>query len=154
MRNLFAVLVLFCFSAVGLLAQDSAQSKPSGTVQVLYAGSLGAVLEKTVGPEFEKVSGFTYQGEGQGSLGAAKMISDGLRSPDAFISADAAVNDKVLMTPDKKLTDWYVTFASSAMVLGYNPKSKFKSIFEQVQVGKVPWYEALKTPGVKLGRTD
>src|SRR5713226_2653906 len=154
MRILLAVLVLFWSSVVGLWAQDATQSKPSGTVQVLYAGSLGAVLEKTVGPEFEKSSGLIYQGEGQGSLGAAKMISDGLRSPDVFISADAAVNDKVLMTPDKKLTDWYVTFASSAIVLGYNPNSKFKSIFEQVNAGKLAWYEALKTPGLKLGRTD
>src|SRR5450755_3416623 len=154
MRNVFAALVLFCSCAFGLWAQTPPRSRPSGTVQVLYAGSLGAVLEKTVGPEFEKDSGLTYQGEGQGSLGAAKMISDGLRSPDVFISADAAVNDKVLMMPAKKLTDWYVTFASSAMVLGYNPNSKFKSIFEQVQAGKVPWYEALKTSGLKLGRTD
>jgi molybdate/tungstate transport system substrate-binding protein len=154
MRNLFAVLAFFCSCAVGLWAQTSEQSKQRGTVQVLYAGSLGSVLEKTVGPEFEQTSGFTYQGEGQGSLGAAKMIFDGLRSPDVFISADAAVNDKVLMTLDKKLTDWYVTFASSAIVLGYNLNGKFKSIFEQVQAGKLPWYEALKTPGLKLGRTD
>src|ERR1700704_4253823 len=134
MRKLSTVLVLLCSGAAGLWAQNSAQSKPSGTVQVLYAGSLGAVLEKSVGPAFEKASGFTYQGEGQGSLGAAKMISDGLRSPDVFISADAAVNDKILMAPAKKLTEWYVTFASSAMVLGYNPNSKFKSLFEQVKV--------------------
>jgi len=155
MRKLLGVFVLFCFFAAGLwAAENPAQSKQQGTVQVLYAGSLGAVLEKSVGPEFEQRSGFKYQGEGQGSLGAAKMIFDGLRSPDVFISADAAVNDKVLMTPEKKLTDWYVTFASSAIVLGYNPNSKFKSIFEQVQAGKLPWYEALKTPGLKLGRTD
>jgi molybdate/tungstate transport system substrate-binding protein len=139
MKNLIAVLVSFCTCAVGLSAQNSAQPKQSGTVQVLYAGSLGSVLEKSVGPEFEQSSGFTYQGEGQGSLGAAKMIFDGLRSPDVFISADAAVNDKVLMTADKKLIDWYVTFASSAIVLGYNPQSKFKSLFVQVQAGKLPW---------------
>ena len=154
MTKLLGVVLLLCSVITGLSAQNSTQSKPGGTVRVLYAGSLGAVLEESVGPEFEKASGFTYQGEGQGSLGAAKMIFDGLRSPDVFISADAAVNDKVLMTPAKKLTDWYVTFASSAMVLGYNPNSKFKSLFEQVQAGKVPWYEALKTPGLKLGRTD
>ncbi len=154
MRNLFAVLLLFYISTLGLWAQTSAQPKQSAAVQVLYAGSLGSVLEKTVGPEFEKSAGFTFQGEGQGSLGAAKMIFDGLRSPDVFISADAAVNDKVLMKPEKKLTDWYVTFASSAMVLGYNPNSKFKGLFDQVQAGKLPWYEALKTPGLKLGRTD
>jgi molybdate/tungstate transport system substrate-binding protein len=58
------------------------------------------------------------------------------------------------MTPNKKLTDWYVTFASSAIVLGYNPKSKFNSLFEQAKAGKLPWYEALKTLGLKLGRTD
>jgi molybdate/tungstate transport system substrate-binding protein len=155
MGKLLGAVALFCSCAAGLwAAQNPAQSKQSGTVQVLYAGSLGSVLEKSVGPQFEQSSGFTYQGEGQGSLGAAKMIFDGLRSPDVFISADAAVNDKVLMTPDKKLTDWYVTFVSSAIVLGYNPHSKFKSIFEQVQAGKLPWYEALKTPGLKLGRTD
>jgi len=85
-RNLFAVLVWLCTCAVCLWAQTSTQPKPSGTVQVLYAGSLGSVLEKSVGPEFEKNSGFTFQGEGQGSLGAAKMIFDGLRSPDVFIS--------------------------------------------------------------------
>src|SRR5882757_69274 len=154
MRSVFVVFALLCFGTIGLWSQKSTPSKPSGKVQVLYAGSLGAVLEKSVGPEFEKTSGVSFQGEGQGSLAAAKMIFDGLRSPDVFISADAAVNDKVLMTPDTKLTDWYVTFASSAVVLGYNSSSKFKSIFEQVQAGKLPWYEALKTPGLKLGRTD
>src|SRR5262249_5129239 len=106
--------------------QSPAQTNPGGTVNVLYAGSLGSVLEKTVGPNFEQTSGFKYQGEGQGSVAAAKMISDGLRAPDVFISADAAVNDKVLMSPGKMLTDWYITVASSAMVLGFNPNSKFK----------------------------
>ena len=155
MRDLKLVTVLFFSCAAAFRGTENpAQAKPNGAVQVLYAGSLGAVLEKSVGPEFEKSSGFTYQGEGQGSLGAAKMIADGLRSPEVFISADAAVNDKVLMTPNKKLTDWYVIFASSAIVLGYNPKSKFNSLFEKVKAGNLPWYEALKTPGLKLGRTD
>jgi len=45
-RNLFAVLVLLCTCAVCLWAQTSVQPKQSGTVQVLYAGSLGSVLEK------------------------------------------------------------------------------------------------------------
>ncbi len=69
MRKLLGVLVLFCSCAVGLWAQIAAQSKQSGTVHVLYAGSLGSVLEKSGGPQFEQSSGFTYQGEGQGSLG-------------------------------------------------------------------------------------
>ena len=146
--------ILSIYAAILWDAQAFAQAKVGDTVSVLYAGSLGSVLEKTVGPEFEHASGFKYQGEGQGSVAAAKMIADGLRSPDVFISADAAVNDKILMTPAKMLSDWYITFASSAMVLAYNPNSKFKSVFEQVQAGKLAWYEALKTPGLKLGRTD
>jgi len=40
------------------------------------------------------------------------------------------------------------------MVLGYNPKSRFKDDFEQAREGKLLWYEVLAKPGVKLGRTD
>jgi hypothetical protein len=49
MRKPLGVLILLCFCAEGLWAQSAAQPKQSGTVQVLYAGSLGSVLEKSVG---------------------------------------------------------------------------------------------------------
>jgi hypothetical protein len=44
---------------------------------------------------------------------------------------------------------WYVSYASSNVVLGYNPKSKFASDIK----GK-PWYQVITEPGLKLGFTD
>jgi molybdate/tungstate transport system substrate-binding protein len=125
------------------------------SVNVLYAGSLTAVMEKSIGPSFTHKTGYAFQGEGQGSTGAANMMRDGLRKPDVFISADAAVNEKTLMgAANHDLVRWYITFASAELVLGFNPKSKFAPQFEEAQAGHRAWYEVLAEPGVKLGRTD
>ncbi len=132
-----------------------AQQKPTGTVSVLYAGSLGAVMDKGLAPDAERVTGYGIQGEGHGSVAAARMIRDRLRTPDVFISADAAVDIAVLMGPQNRdLVDWYLTFAAADLVIGYNPKSRFKDDFEQAHAGMLPWYDALAKPGVKVGRTD
>ncbi len=145
-----AILVLFAFA---LLVPRTAKSEEG--VSVLYAGSLAGVMENGVGPAFTKATGTAYQGEAQGSLGGARMIRDKLRFPDVYISADPAVNDKVLMgTANGNLVNWYMTVAASQLVLGYNPASKFAAKFEDVRNGKMTWYELLETPGVRFGRGD
>ena len=134
----------FAFSA------DDAEGR---TVSVLYAGSLAGVMENGVGPAFKAATGLGYQGEAQGSLGAGRMIRDGLRQPDVFISADPLVNDNVLMGPDNhNLVAWYVMMASSQLVVAYNPKSEFAAKFEDVRAGKLKWYEVLEMPGLRMGR--
>src|SRR5690349_1300743 len=55
-----------------------AQKPEDRTVSVLYAGSLATVMENGIGPTFTKATGYSYQGEAQGSLGAAQMIRDHL----------------------------------------------------------------------------
>ncbi len=132
-----------------------AQGSPERTVSVLYAGSLAGVMENGVGPAFKATTGFAYQGEAQGSLGAARMIRDGLRQPDVFISADPLVNDTVLMGPDNRnLVKWYVMLASSQLVVAYNPKSPFAAKFEDVRAGKLKWYQVLEMTGIRMGRGD
>src|SRR5205823_921791 len=69
------------------------------TVSVLYAGSLATVMENGIGPAFEKATGYRYQGEAQGSLGAAQLIRNHMRMPDVFISADPLINTNLLMGP-------------------------------------------------------
>lgn len=141
--------------ALLVLCVPGAMGGEKGNVSVLYAGSLGALMEKSVGPAFEQATGYHYQGEGQGSVAAARAIHDHLRTPEVFISADPAVNDRILMGPENgSFESWYLTFASGELVLGYNPRSRFRDRFEQARAGKLPWYEALATSGVKLGRTD
>ncbi len=158
MRRSLTTILLAVFACVCLVAAPKAvwaQPKPSGTVSVLYAGSLGAVMDKGLAPAAERTTGYGIQGEGHGSVAAARMIRDRLRTPDVFISADPAVNSAILMGPSNRdLVDWYLTFAAADLVIGYNPKSRFKDDFEQARTGKLPWYDVLARPGVKLGRTD
>jgi ABC-type molybdate transport system substrate-binding protein len=149
------ILVLFLLPATSRAATGvSARGKGRGAVTVLYAGSFGAVMEEAAGPAFERATGYEYQGEGHGSMADARMMRDNLRAPDVFISADPAVNRDLLMPPGSHLVAWYLTFASGELVLGYNPKSRFQALFEQVKEGKLPWYVALATPGLRFGRTD
>src|SRR5713226_997368 len=61
-------------------------AKGSGTVLVLYAGSLVATMENGLGPAFGRTLGYEFQGEGKGSLALANEIKDKLRQPDVFIS--------------------------------------------------------------------
>ena len=130
-------------------------SQPDQTVSVLYAGSLATVMENGIGPAFEKATGDKYQGEAQGSLGAAQLIRDHLRTPDVFISADPLVNSNLLMGPQNgNAIKWFAVVASSQLVLAYNPRSKFAKKFEEAAANKVPWYEVLATPGLRFGRGD
>jgi molybdate/tungstate transport system substrate-binding protein len=112
-------------------------------------------MEESVGPAFQLKAGYLYRGEGQGSVGAANMIRDRLRTPDIFISADPAVNDRLLIGPtNSDMVRWYLAFASGEMVIGYNPKSRFAPDFAAAKAGAKNWYDVLTMPGVRFGRTD
>ncbi len=137
------------------MSMHPAAPQQDRTVSVLYAGSLAAVMENGVGPAFAKSSGYAYQGEAQGSLGAAQMIRDRVRTPDVFISADPSVNTNVLMgSQNGNLLKWFSTVASSQLVLAYNPHGKFAAKFQEAADGKALWYEVLRIPGVRFGRGD
>ena len=147
-----AVLVSLLFTPMYLSCADRSQSR---SVSVLYAGSLATVMENGLGPAFAKASGYAYQGEAQGSLAGARMIHDGLRTPDVFISADPSVNQNVLMgDKNENFATWFLTVASSQLVLAYSPQSKFADKFQAAAAGTIPWYEVLKTPGLRFGRGD
>jgi len=124
-------------------------------VSVLYAGSLATAMEHGLGAAFSKATGYAYKGEAQGSLGGARMIHDHLRTPDVFISADPTVNETVLMgDQNEHMVSWFVTMASSQLVLAYNPNSPFVEKFQAAAAHTIPWYEVLQTPGVRFGRGD
>lgn len=112
-------------------------------------------MENGLGPAFSTATGYEYRGEAHGSLGAARLIRDHLRTPDVFISADPAVNENVLMgSENEDLVTWFVTLASSQLVLAYHPKSRFAADFEAAAAGNTPWYEVLEKPGLRFGRGD
>ena len=147
--------LLFAFLFVPVFLSSCTKSSQNRAVSVLYAGSLAAVMENGLGPAFSQATKYEYKGEAQGSLGAARMIHDHLRIPDVFISADPTVNESILMgSANGDLVTWFVTLASSQLVLAYNPKSPFAAKFEAAAANTIPWYEVLATPGLRFGRGD
>jgi molybdate/tungstate transport system substrate-binding protein len=118
-------------------------------VNVLYAGSLVNLMEHGVGPAFDKASGDTFRGFGGGSNGLANQIKGKLRHGDVFISASPKVNDALMGSANGDWVSWYITFAQSPLVIGYSPASKFAA-----DLKTKPWYEVLREPGIRIGRTD
>src|SRR5436305_4963459 len=120
-RLLAGVVVAVVVSALGV-SVSSAQTHPkraSGTVSVLYAGSLVDVMEQQVGPAFAKATGYSYQGFGAGSKAVASQIKGKLRKGDVFISASPSVNKTLVGSANGNWVTWYGVFASSPLVIGY-----------------------------------
>lgn len=124
-----------------------------GEVFVMYAGSLVRTFETTIGPSFQKDTGYTYLGEGKGSVQLANMIIDKQRNPDIFVSAGTIPVMK-LMNNNPPLARWLVKFASAEMVIAYTSKSPFFSDLQRAGKGEIPWYEVLSEDGLKFRRTD
>ncbi len=138
-------LPLFAFAL--LLATPAAAL--AGEVNVLYAGSLVNLMEHGVGQAFEKASGETFRGFGGGSNGLANQIKGKLRRGDVFVSASPSVNDALTGAANGDWVKWYIAFAQSPVVIGYNPASRFAADLQSK-----PWYEVLRAPGIRIGRTD
>jgi molybdate/tungstate transport system substrate-binding protein len=133
-------------------------ARAEAIVSVLYAGSLVTVMDRTVVPSLAK-QGLSVRGEPKGSVALANLIESGLRRPDVFISADAAVFKDLLApaspaAPDAPFCSWYATFAATRLVIGYAPGSPFAHDFALVARGEKRLTDVLLEPGLRLGRTD
>jgi molybdate/tungstate transport system substrate-binding protein len=130
-------------------ASTTTTARGSGPVDVLYAGSLVNVMEKEIGPAFNAATGYTFQGFSAGSTALATQIKGKVRQGDVFISASPSVNESLMGPSNGNWVSWYVTFANSPLVIGYNPHSKFAA-----DLKTKPWYEVITEPGFLIGRTD
>jgi len=126
-----------------------ASGQASGPVDVLYAGSLVDLMEKGIGPDFDKATGFSFQGRSGNAGALANEIKAKTVIGDVFIGA-APSNDYALEgTANGNWVSWYATFADSPLVIGYNPNSRYASEFKAM-----PWYKVVSQPGILVGRTD
>jgi molybdate/tungstate transport system substrate-binding protein len=143
-RYLIAAAAVLAATPGFAMAQDKI-----GTVNVLYAGSLVNLMERGIGPAFEKVDGGRFRGYAGGSNKLANEIKGKLRQGDVFISANPKVNNDLEGAANGGWVTWYVSFAQSPLVLGYNASSKFAA-----ELKTKPWYKVLEEPGIRIGRTD
>jgi molybdate/tungstate transport system substrate-binding protein len=106
-------------------------------------------MEKDIGPSFQKATRDTFQGFGGGSNALANQIKGKLRQGDVFISANPNVDTSLMGPANGSWVSWYVSFAESPLMIGYNASSRFAADFKTK-----PWYEVLTEPGIRIGRTD
>jgi molybdate/tungstate transport system substrate-binding protein len=145
-------LVCLALPAAGLVATAGpagAAPRGSGPVDVLSAGSLEDLMQEQVAPAFQKATGYTLDNISMGSTALASGITGGTLQGDVFISASPTVNASLEGSANGNWVSWYDQFASSPLVLGYNPSSKFASALTTQ-----PWYSVVSQSGFLLGRTD
>jgi molybdate/tungstate transport system substrate-binding protein len=145
----FHLISLIALVALSVAAPRAARADDATTVRVLYAGSLVNVMERSVGPAFEKETGLSFSGYGAGSNKVANEVKGKLRRGDVFISASPKVNASLMGEANGGWVNWYLTFAESPLLIGYNPASRFAGDLKRER-----WDKALQLPGIRIGRTD
>ncbi len=145
--RLAAALIAIAAAAGG--PRTAADGASRSVVAVLYAGSLVNVMENRIGPAFDQATGEQFRGFAAGSVALANQIKDRLRQADVFISAVAAVNFRLMGPKNGDWVRWYTSFATSPLVIGYNPRSRFAA-----DLRSSAWYGVMVRPGFRLGRTD
>lgn len=158
-KNLLAIITItFLTSACGSLSSNSKtfpshNNRSSQTADVAYAGSLELLNHSTIGPNFRKTTGYSYLGRGGGSFGLAKEITSGSIHPNVFESIGSAP----IKTLEPKWTNSYIQFASSPIVVAYNPSSPYASELKSIAKGKTnlsKLFILMSKPGFHLGRTN
>ena len=148
----FTVVALAAGLLVGVVgaAPAGASSKQHhGPVTVLTAGSLETIMKTAVESGFHKATGYTVTDISGGSTGLAQDIKGGVHKADVFWSA-APTSDKALMgSANGNWVKWYVTFAVSPLVLGYEATDKFAATLKSQ-----PWWKVITKPGFLVGRTN
>lgn len=129
----------------GLLATPAFAA---GKVTVAFAGSMGLVMDRGLGPAFSARTGTQFQGIGQAAMALAHLLTGKALRADVFVSVSAA---PVRVVEAAGLTARATPFASTQMVLAYAPGSAFAARFARAGAD---WRRILATPGLRFGRTD
>jgi len=134
---------------VGIFVTSAAQA--ANVIRVAYAGSMGVVMDRFIGPAFAKANNVEFQGIGQGSYGLARQLEGRLLQADVFLPITPGPIDVLRQAG---VIGSAVPVASTQMVVAYSPKSRFVPDLEAAARGQKKWYEVLQTSGLRFGRTD
>ncbi len=129
----------------------SLHAQANTDIRVTYAGSMGKVMDQSLGPAFAKQNNGTYEGQGQGAYGMARLLASKKITADVFVSITPG---PMQILKDAGLIDEAVPVASTSMVVAYSPKGKYAQQFAQAKSSNASWLQVLATPGIKFGRTD
>jgi molybdate/tungstate transport system substrate-binding protein len=142
-----AVIAAAALAPVG--AATARVKKHSGNVNVLYAASLQQIMTDSIGPAFQKATGYTFVGYPAASGTLATEIKSGVYQGDVFISANTATNASLEGPTNGNWVSTFVVFGNSPLVLGYSKTSPFAT-----SIRTMPWFVSVTQPGIRIGRTD
>jgi len=143
------MLLFVALMVVGPLPRRISASE--ATLRIAYAGSMGAVMDRALGPHFAKGAHVAYQGIGAGAYGLAHLIAAGRLQADVFISITPG---PIRILQRAGLISTALPVARTQMVIAYSPKSRFAAQLRAAADGRAPWWRVLETPGLRFGRTD
>jgi molybdate/tungstate transport system substrate-binding protein len=126
-----------------------ASTKHVGTAEVLYAASLQQIMETSIGPAFERATGYKFAGFPGASGALANEIKGGVVRSDVFVSANEATNLTLEGSSNGSWLTAFVVFGNSPLVLGYSRSSSYAAI-----IRRTPWFASVTQPGIRVGRTD
>jgi len=133
----------------GIFVTSAAQA--AEVIRVAYAGSMGVVMDRFIGPAFAKANNVEFQGIGQGAYGLARQLEGRLLQADVFVPITPG---PINILRQAGMIGPAVPVASTQMVVAYSSKSRFVPDLEAAARGRKKWYEVLQTSGLRFGRTD
>ena len=136
-------------AAACVLAAGPLPAWAASAITVAYAGSMGVVMDKGIGPAFQAQTGTTFHGIGQAAMALARLLSAKTMMADVFVSVSAG---PIKLVEKARLITSAAPVASTDMVLAYSPASKFADAFKNA--GTDGWVKVLSSPGLNFGRTD
>jgi molybdate/tungstate transport system substrate-binding protein len=151
----FPSLLIALLSTAAITASIMAPStaRADTPIRITYAGSMGVVMDKFIGPAFAAREHRDYQGQGQGAYGMARLLAAKKIVADVFVSVNPGPME---ILKQAGMVDQAVPVASTRMVIAYNPKSAYAAQFQNGSNGNTnaAWWRVLQTPGLRFGRTD
>lgn len=142
---------LRCITTIVLLAMALAAgtARAQTPLEVAYAGSMGALMDRGIGPAIAKRLDAELRGRAQGSTGLANLIIAGSIRPDIFIAVTPGPMRTIVAAGKAARA---IPIARTEMVLAYSPRSRFAAQFAGPE--GPPWWQILEQPGFRFGRTD
>ena len=134
-----------------LAAALPAMARAAPPFAVAYAGSMGALMDKGIGPAFGAAEHLSFQGIGRGAFALARLIAAKQMVVNTFIPITAG---PFAIVHQAGLAATAVPVASTQMCLPYSPKSPHAKLFAEVATGRAALVPALLTAGIRFGRTD
>jgi molybdate/tungstate transport system substrate-binding protein len=118
---------------------------------VAYAGSMGVLMDRGLGPAYGKIGNVGFRGIGEGAFALAHLLAAGTMHADVFVSITSG---PIKLLQQAGLIGHAVPVASTAMVIAYSAKSRFAAQMKSATAGRIPWYKVLGESGFRFGRTD